>query len=89
MRPEGTRVWRKTARAAVKGSPRGRRSTHQTLISAPRRGSTWLRRNPSDDDFWFWHANAGRGRIPANKKTTGTPDAPGMPASTDTHPPQH
>lgn len=87
MRPESARVWRKTARAAVKGTARGRRSTHPNLISSPRRGSTWLRRHPGDLDYYL--ATRDRGLIPAHMKTTGTPDGPGMPASTEAHPPQH
>jgi hypothetical protein len=89
VKPEGVRVWRKTRRAEAKGVARGRRSTHRVLINAPRPRSTWLRRNPSDDDFWFWRKNAGRGQIPADMRTASAPDAPGALASTDTHPPQH
>jgi len=84
MRPEGVRVWRKTARASAKGSPRGRRSTHLTLINAPRRGSTWPRRNPGE--FGYYLATAGRGLIPADMRKASAPDAPGVLALTDTHP---
>ncbi|GAA4221398.1 hypothetical protein FHR32_005069 [Streptosporangium album] len=34
MRPEA-RVWRKAARAEIKGVPRGRRSTHQAKTQQP------------------------------------------------------
>lgn len=54
MRPERTRVWRKGRRSAFKGIRGGRRVTHTTRTEAPRRGSTWLRRHPSDDEFLYW-----------------------------------
>jgi hypothetical protein len=58
MRPQNTRVWRKTRRAAVKGTGRGRRTTHHARISPPRRGSTWPRRHPGWDQFTYYLENA-------------------------------
>lgn len=87
MRPEGVRVWRKTARTTAKGTPRGRRTSHRVLISAPRRGSTWPRRNPGG--FRYYLAAAGQGLVPADMKKASTADAPAVPAPTGTHPPQH
>lgn len=66
MRP-AARVWRKSARAALRGARRGRRATHRTYIQAPRRGSTWLRRHPGALDYWMRHA--GTTRLPADLKT--------------------
>jgi hypothetical protein len=48
MRPEGVRVWRKTAREALKGMPRGRRSTHRAETQDPIPGSSWVRRHPGE-----------------------------------------
>lgn len=45
MRPEAG-VWRKAARAALKGASKGRRSTHPVVTQPPVRGSTWVRRHP-------------------------------------------
>jgi hypothetical protein len=39
MRPENTRVWRKTGRTATKGIPAGRRTTHQVKTQKPARPS--------------------------------------------------
>jgi hypothetical protein len=36
MSPEGTRVWRKTRRQALRGVPTGRRSTHAAVTTPPR-----------------------------------------------------
>lgn len=44
MRPENTRVWRKQQRAAEKGVPTGRRTTHRAVTNDPIPGSTWRRR---------------------------------------------
>lgn len=60
MRPESTRMWRKTRRAVLKGTGRGRRTTHQVLIEAPRRSSTWLRRHPGEITYWLNHAGTDR-----------------------------
>jgi hypothetical protein len=46
MRPDA-RLWRKAARAALKGIRRGRRTTHKTETQEPRPGSTWSRRHPA------------------------------------------
>lgn len=43
MRPDA-RVWRKHQRAADKGTPTGRRHTHQAETNDPTPGSTWSRR---------------------------------------------
>lgn len=60
MRPAAaTRVWRKTRRAALKGTGRGRRA-RRALIEAPRRSSTWLRRHPGEVEYWAAHAGTGR-----------------------------
>lgn len=68
MRPAtGTRVWRKTRCAVLKGTGRGRRATHRALIQAPRRSSTWLRRHPGEIEYWVAHA--GTGRLIAELKT--------------------
>ncbi|MET8866488.1 hypothetical protein ABZW11_26420 [Nonomuraea sp. NPDC004580] len=48
MRPEGTRVWRKTRRAALKGVARGRRHTHRVETQNPVPGSSWMRRHPRE-----------------------------------------
>ncbi|HUR74408.1 MAG TPA: hypothetical protein VMZ00_09030 [Sporichthya sp.] len=45
MRPDA-RVWRKAARAALKGIRRGRRTTHQVETQEPSPGSSWKRRHP-------------------------------------------
>lgn len=47
MRPEGTRVWRKTGRDALEGVPTGRRATHRVETPEPIPGSTWSRRHPA------------------------------------------
>jgi hypothetical protein len=46
MKPEA-RLWRKNGRAAARGVKRGRRSTHTAVTETSRRGSTWERRNLS------------------------------------------
>lgn len=57
MRPaESARVWRKTRRAVLKGTGRGRRSTHLVRINPPRRGSTWLRRHPGEWSYYLERA---------------------------------
>lgn len=53
MKPENTRVWRKTARAALKGVPQGRRTTHQVQTQEPQRGSSWTRRHPGERPPWL------------------------------------
>ena len=73
MKPAAsTRVWRKTARAAVKGIGRGRRP-RRVLIEAPRRGSTWLRRHPGDLDYWLAHAGTGRLIADLKQMASGAP----------------
>lgn len=68
MKPAArTRVWRKTRRAVLKASGRGRRVTHRALIEAPGRSSTWLRRHPGEVEYWVAHA--GTGRLIADLKT--------------------
>ncbi|MCC5574565.1 hypothetical protein IMZ11_02780 [Microtetraspora sp. AC03309] len=52
MRPE-VKVWRKTRRDALKGVPKGRRSTHRAEINEPVRGSTWTRRHPGETPVWM------------------------------------
>ncbi|MGR6922641.1 hypothetical protein ACU635_51020 [[Actinomadura] parvosata] len=48
MRPQDTRVWRKARRAALKGVPTGRRTTHRAETQDPVPGSTWRRRHPAE-----------------------------------------
>jgi hypothetical protein len=49
MRPhDNTRVWRKSQRAAQRGTSRGRRSTHRTETQDPIPGSSWVRRHPGE-----------------------------------------
>ncbi|HMH90150.1 MAG TPA: hypothetical protein VK586_03600 [Streptosporangiaceae bacterium] len=33
MQPQGTRVWRKSGRAALRGIPRGRRTSHKIRVT--------------------------------------------------------
>jgi hypothetical protein len=33
MQPQGTRVWRKSGRAALRGIPRGRRASHKGSVT--------------------------------------------------------
>lgn len=57
MKPAAnTRVWRKTRRPVLKGTGRGRRSTHEARIEPPRRGSTWLRRHPGEWAYYLENA---------------------------------
>ena len=56
MRPEETRVWRKTGRRTGRGVPRGRRLTHKAEIEAPQRGSTWLLRHPGPEALAYYLA---------------------------------
>jgi hypothetical protein len=48
MKPQDTRVWRKSRRAALKGVARGRRATHRVETQDPIPGSTWCRRHPGE-----------------------------------------
>jgi hypothetical protein len=48
MRPHEARIWRKQWRDALKGTARGRRSTHKVETQEPQRGSTWCRRHPGE-----------------------------------------
>lgn len=48
MKPQDTRVWRKTRRAALKGIPTGRRTTHRAETQEPIPGSSWPRRHPGE-----------------------------------------